>query len=87
MFRGQIRVISESGCSMMTRAYLHAERYSEVDLRFSFNNIDYSTMALVMSVGPGKGVELEFSFDDLETEASFLALIREVKASPPPEPE
>ena len=86
MFRGRIREISQSGCSMMTRANLHIERYSEVDLRFTFNNIDYGAMALVMDIMPGKGVDLEFSFDDPETEASFRALIREVKATPPPEP-
>ncbi len=86
MFRGQLRDISPNGCFLMTKANLHMERYSEVDLRFTFNKIGYRTMALVMNIRPGKGVGLEFSFDDPETEASFRALIEKITAAQPTEP-
>jgi hypothetical protein len=86
MFRGYLRDISQFGCLLMTRAHLHMERHSEVDIHFNFNNFDLRATALVMNIRPGIGLGLEFSFDDPETEASFRAFIQEIATSSPAEP-
>jgi hypothetical protein len=83
MFRGEIVDISESGCFVMTKAYLKLERYGEVDLRFKYKDVDYRTLALAMDIQPRKGVGFEFSFADAKAEKAFLALSEELGAAPP----
>jgi PilZ domain-containing protein len=78
MFRGEILDISQSGCFVVTKAFLRVELYAEVKVQFKFKNVDYHTPAVVMNIQPGKGVGLEFSFADAQTEEAFLALSEEL---------
>jgi hypothetical protein len=76
MFRGRLQDISQDGCFLMTRAYMHMELDAEVNLRFTFNGVECRIIAVVRNVRPESGVGLEFLFDDAHAEASFGALIR-----------
>ena len=75
LFRGTVRDISEIGCYIMTRACLHLEPSTLVNLRFMVNDNYYRTFARVMDVRPGKGVGLEFLFADADAKASLKGLI------------
>jgi hypothetical protein len=75
LFRGTVRDISETGCYIMTRACLHLERLTLVNIRFTVNGNHYRTQARVMDVRPGQGVGVEFLFADQEAEAALRGLI------------
>jgi len=84
MVRGEMLDISESGCFVMTRAFLRLERDSEADIQFKFKNVDYRTSAVVVNIQPGKGVGLKFSFADAQTAEAFLALSTVLSAAASP---
>jgi hypothetical protein len=75
LFRGKVRDISETGCYIVTRACLHLERSTLVNIRFMVNDNYYRTFARVMDVRPGQGVGVEFLFADLKAEAALKGLI------------
>jgi hypothetical protein len=81
LFRGKIRDISETGCYMMTKAWLNLERLTEVEIRFIVNGRHYHTYAQVMEVRPRKGIGLEFVFQNAETASSFKSLVEMVSAA------
>jgi hypothetical protein len=84
LLRGEVRDISETGCFLATRAHLHVERLTEIDLRFVINEIHCHTLARVMDVRVGKGVGIEFIFPDAEAEDLFKKLVQTVSTLPPP---
>ena len=75
LFRGKLQEISEIGCYIATRACLHLERFTLVNIRFMVNDNYYRTFARVMNVRPGQGVGVEFLFANQEAEALLKGLI------------
>lgn len=80
LFRGEIRDISMSGCFIKTKAHLHVDRFSQIDLRFEMNDCQYHTKARVMDIRPGCGVGMEFYYQGPQDEVSFKRLVRSVAA-------
>jgi len=80
LFRGEIRDISLSGCFIQTKAHLHVDRFSQIDLRFEMNDCQYHTKARVMDIRPGCGVGMEFYYQGPQDEVSFKRLVRSVAA-------
>ena len=60
LFRGEVKDISLTGCYIATRARLNLKRFAEIELRFSANGQQLSSLARVMDVRPGRGLGVEF---------------------------
>ena len=80
LFRGAVRDISLTGCYVETRARLNLKRFAEIELRFSANGHQLSSLARVMDVRPGKGIGVEFLPGDPRMSKRFRDLIEELKA-------
>jgi len=80
LFRGEVKDISLTGCYIATRARLHLKRFTEIELRFSANGQQMSSLARVMVVRPGKGIGVEFLPGDPRMNKRFRELIEELKA-------
>ena len=76
LFRGTIRDISQTGCYVMTKFALKLESLSEVDVLLILKNYEYRIRARVRNFRPGKGVGLEFLYDDPQIEARFQTLLQ-----------
>jgi hypothetical protein len=84
LVRGEVRDISQTGCRILTKAYMHVERRSQVDIRFMLNGHHYHTSARVMAILPGAGVGLEFAHPNENIRESFANLactVRDAQAS------
>ena len=79
LFRGEVKDISLTGCYVATRAHLNLKRFAEIELRFSANGQQMSSLARVMDVRPGKGVGVEFLSRDPRMNKRFRDLIEELK--------
>ncbi|MGA2834071.1 MAG: PilZ domain-containing protein [Terracidiphilus sp.] len=84
LFRGTIRDISQTGCYVMTKFALKLEILSEVDVLLILKNYEYRIRARVRNFRPGKGVGLEFLYDDPQVEARFQVLIQKFLDKAPP---
>jgi len=80
LFRGAVRDISLTGCYVETRARLNLKKFAEIELRFSANGQQLSSLARVMDVRPGKGIGVEFLAGDPRMSKRFHDLIAELKA-------
>lgn len=80
LFRGAVRDISLTGCYVETRARLNLKRLAEIELRFSANGHQLSSLARVIDVRPGKGIGVEFLPGDPGMNKRFRDLIEELKA-------
>jgi hypothetical protein len=80
LFRGAVRDISLTGCYVETRARLNLKRFAEVEVRFSANGHQLSSLARVMDIRPGKGIGVEFLPGDSMMSKRFRDLIGELKA-------
>jgi hypothetical protein len=80
LFRGEIRDISLTGCYITTRAHLNLRRFAEIELRFSANGRQLTSLARVTNVRQGKGVGVEFLPGDPRMREQFLELIEQLKA-------
>src|SRR4051812_2363424 len=80
LFRGEMKDISLTGCYVATRARLNLKRFAEIELRFSANGQQMSSLARVMDVRPGKGIGLEFLPGDPRMSKRFRDVIEELKA-------
>jgi len=89
LFRGEVKDISAAGCYIATRARLNLKRFTEIELRFSANGQQMSSLARVMDVRPGRGIGLEFLPGDPRMSKRFRDVIEELRArsDPPPEQE
>jgi hypothetical protein len=76
LFRGKIRDFSLTGCYISSRAQLSLERGTEVELRFSVADDNFSTDARVIVVRPGAGAGFEFLNNDAELQAKLTRLIK-----------
>jgi hypothetical protein len=79
LVRGEVRDISQTGCRILTKAPMHVERRSQVDIRFMLNGHHYHTSARVMAILPGAGVGLEFAHPSENIRESFASLARNVR--------
>jgi hypothetical protein len=78
LFRGEIQDISETGCFINTAFRLKLEHPETVDVRFTLNNVQYHLLAQVVQVKPGRGVGLEFLFDDPLVKESIKDLVQAI---------
>jgi hypothetical protein len=76
LFRGELRDVSLTGCMILTRAHLHVQVLSLVELRFQVNNNHYRTRARVIEIRNGQGVGMEFIHEDVQAVVSFQGLIQ-----------
>ena len=60
LFRGEVKDVSLTGCYVATRARLKLKRFAQIELRFSANGHQVTSLARVVNVRPGKGVGVEF---------------------------
>jgi len=60
----------------MTKFALKLEILSEVDVLLILKNYEYRIRARVRNFRPGKGVGLEFLYDDPQVEARFQTLLQ-----------
>ena len=68
----------------MTKLALKLEILSEVDVLLILKNYEYRIRARVRNFRPGKGVGLEFLYDDPQVEARFQVLIQKFLDKAPP---
>ncbi len=80
LFRGEVKDISLTGCYVTTRARLNLKRFAKIELRFSANGKQLTSLARVMDVRPGRGVGVEFLPGDPRMSKRFRELIEELKA-------
>lgn len=80
LFRGRIRDISLTGCFIETRASLHLERRTAVEMRFTVEQVTFSTLARIMVVRDGKGAGFEFLPLDERTQEHLLTLIHRIES-------
>jgi hypothetical protein len=79
LFRGEVKDVSLTGCYIATRAHLRLKRFAEIELRFSADGHQVSSLARVMEVRPGKGVGVEFLAGDPRLDEQFHRLIDRLK--------
>jgi len=87
LFRGKVKDISLTGCYVTTRARLRLKRLAKIELRFSANGQQMSSLARVMDVRPGKGIGVEFLPGDPRMSKRFREVIEELKARSPEQAE
>ena len=80
LFRGEVKDISETGCYVATRALLKLKRFSKIELRFTANGQQMSSLARVMDVRAGKGVGVEFLPGDPRMNKRFRELMEQLRA-------
>ena len=80
LFRGEVKDISLTGCYIATRARLNLKRFARIELRFSANGQQMSSLARVMDVRPGKGIGVEFLPGDPRMSKRFQEMLEELKA-------
>jgi hypothetical protein len=83
LFRGEIRDISRTGCYISTCLRLNLQPFSEVDVLFRLNKHEYRLLARVILVRQGKGVGLEFIFNDPKVEKRFETLLMTIGGEEP----
>ena len=79
LFRGEVKDISTSGCYVATRARLTLRRFAEVELRFSANGYQMTSMARVVEVRPGRGLGVEFLPGDAKMSKRFRDFLEQLK--------
>jgi hypothetical protein len=77
LFRGEVKDISLTGCYIATRARLKLQRYTEIELRFSANGQQLTSLARVMDIHSGQGVGVEFLPGDPRMSKRFRDLIEQ----------
>jgi hypothetical protein len=80
LFRGEVKDISLTGCYVATRARVNLKRFTRIELRFSANGQQMSSLARVMDVRPGKGIGVEFLPGDPRMSRRFQDVLEELKA-------
>src|SRR5215469_872490 len=80
LFRGAVKDISLTGCYVETRARLNLKRNAEIEVRFTANGQQLSSLARVMEIRPGKGVGVEFVPGDPRMDRRFRRLIEDLTA-------
>jgi hypothetical protein len=80
LFRGEVKDISLTGCYVATRARLNLKRFTRIEVRFSANGQQMSSLARVMDVRPGKGIGVEFLPGDPRMSKRFQDVLEELKA-------
>jgi hypothetical protein len=78
LFRGEVKDISLTGCYIATRARLKLQRYAEIELRFSANGQQLTSLARVMDIRSGQGVGVEFLPGDPRMSKRFRDLIEQL---------
>lgn len=79
LFRGEVKDISSSGCYVATPARLTLKRFVEVELRFSANGQQMTSLARVVDVRPGRGLGVEFLPGDPKMSRRFHDLLEHLK--------
>ena len=79
LFRGEVKDISISGCYVATRARLTLQRFAEVELRFSANGYQMTSMARVVEVRPGRGLGVEFLPGDTKMSKRFRDFLEQLR--------
>jgi hypothetical protein len=79
LFRGEVKDISVSGCYVATRARLALKRFAEVELRFSANGQQMTSLARVVEVRPGRGLGVEFLPRDPKMSKRFQDFLEHLK--------
>lgn len=79
LFRGEVKDISLTGCYVSTRARLNLKRFAQIELRFSANGQQLSSLARVMDVRPGRGLGIEFLPGDPRMNRRFRDLIEQLR--------
>ena len=87
LFRGEVKDISLTGCYVATRARINLKRLAEIELRFSANGQQMSSLARVMDVRPGVGIGVEFLPGDPRMSERFREMIEQLKALSQPHSE
>lgn len=80
LFRGEVKDISLTGCYITTRARLNLKRFAEIELRFTANGRQLSSLARIMDIRPGKGIGVEFLPGDPRMNKHFRDLIEQLQS-------
>ncbi len=80
LFRGEVKDVSLTGCYVATRARLKLRRFAQIELRFSANGHQVTSLARVVDVRPGKGVGVEFLPGDPRVNERLCNLLRQLGA-------
>jgi hypothetical protein len=84
LFRGKIRDLSLNGCYVMTKAYLSVALGTEIELRFSVDDVHFRARAKVRVVKPGFGAGFEFLIDDPRIQTLLANLINKLRTPAKP---